>query len=840
MKRKTLVDLGPLFLALTLSTMMVLQSYTSFGQGEAFLFRPLFAISIAFVGCVVSYLLSGGLPHMHKSLGREIVGAAALVLVLYGMMAVCLLTPLGKSLRPWEFAVIPACCFTFFLQSQRSFLIHLTIHSTILLVALIAVPFLPTAIGLLATSLLLFVLLTYREKREESPTGKHLNASVVIAGAPLPIIAILGLLGLFSLIKPPKPPERRGEEATAQAAPPIPGFEVTLPREAVRTPFVPQAAGEEHLTVHFDRDLKFGDRAEDAALEYAVVMLVQLRDQEGTLIRPGEMPRYWKVGVLNEYNGREWTGPKEAGKLVEDDDDTKKDGVVRFFVPKSGTQMFVHQRYIVSPMANKALPLIYPVASLTMPEAAMDEEETLFRTQLFRGRFKYEAISYPPFPSRNDLRMTAAHHPNRRYVDVPHSVANDPTFRAVYRMIASRAQKQMDVIDETIKHFSVFTYTLTPGLDKSKDPTLEFLKHRRGYCQHFASAFCLMLRYFGIPARIAVGFAGGDWDERERVYVVRRKHAHSWVEVHFDLVGWVPYDPTAMLQTESPMVAAQSPDDPVPPWMPGGLERSHPTPGREPARPPGHDPARTPSGDSTREPGRIPSESSREPGHEPGRTPERGPKRESGPGLPDAPDRTRPAEATTQFDHLWRTIENRAPDLTRQISPVEAVREPDPPKPREPVRPPPAPKELEYTAQVLMRDVVLGMLLLLLAIGALKLLVPRKKAVPGVPEELGETSEPAPSSQGVQDERSAILRGTPRHKLIQLYVEFLRRLADRGHARQPWQTPLEFAEASGLPGLMDLTGMFIRARYGFHETTPEELQTAKKAVSDILRNTRKA
>lgn len=838
MKRATLVEVGPLFLALTLSAIMVLQSYTGFGQGESYVFRPLLAISIAFVGCAVSYLLSGGLPYMHRSLGREIVGAAALVLVLYGMMAVCLLTPLGKSLRPWEFVVIPACCFTFFLQSQRSFLIHLTINATILLVALIAAPSLTAAFGLLATALLLFVLLAYREKREESPAGKHLSPSVVVAGAPLPILAVLGLLSLFSLIKPPPPPERPFEQAASPAGPPRPGLEASLPREAVRTPFVPQAP-DEPVMVQFDRDLKFGDRIEDPALEYTVVMLVQLRDKEGTLIRPDELPRYWKVGVLNEYTGRGWTGPKDAGRRIKDDDDTRKDGIVRLSVPKSGTEVYVHQKYIVSPTANKILPVIYPVSALTLPEVTIDEEETLSRTQLFKGRFKYEAVSYPPYPSRKDLTMTVAHHPDRRYLQVPRSVVDDPAFGAISREIASRAQKPLDVIDETVRYFSTFTYTLTPGLDQSQDPTLEFLKHRRGYCQHFASAFCLMLRHFGIPARIAVGFAGGDWDERERVYVVRRKHAHSWVEVHFELVGWVPYDPTATLQTESPMVAAQTPEDPVPPWMPRELERHEPTPERKPTRAERPEPAPGSSGGPAREPSRTPEDPAREPSREPRPKPERTTRREAAPGLPEAPP-TPPAETTSQFDHLWSAVENRAPDPAGPVSPAEAVREPDPPRPPEPPRSTPASEQAGYTAQVLMRDVVVGVLLLLMVIGAMKFLVPRRKATPGTLHAPDEETGTIPIPPGAQDRRSVILRGTPRHKLIRLYVEFLQRLAGRGYVRQPWQTPLEFAEASGLPGLAGLTEMFIRARYGYHETTPEELRAARATVSVILRSLRKA
>jgi transglutaminase-like putative cysteine protease len=65
---------------------------------------------------------------------------------------------------------------------------------------------------------------------------------------------------------------------------------------------------------------------------------------------------------------------------------------------------------------------------------------------------------------------------------------------------------------------------------------------KRGYCQHFAGAMALMLRYLGIPSRVAVGFASGRYRNGE--WVVSDRDAHMWVEVWFRGWGWVPFDPT--------------------------------------------------------------------------------------------------------------------------------------------------------------------------------------------------------------------------------------------------------------------------------------------------------
>lgn len=76
-------------------------------------------------------------------------------------------------------------------------------------------------------------------------------------------------------------------------------------------------------------------------------------------------------------------------------------------------------------------------------------------------------------------------------------------------------------------------------------PLLDFvLNHRRGYCQHFAGAMALMLRFLGVPARVAAGFTSGTYDSDSGTWTVTDHNAHAWVEVFFPGYGWLPFDPT--------------------------------------------------------------------------------------------------------------------------------------------------------------------------------------------------------------------------------------------------------------------------------------------------------
>ncbi|HQK93244.1 MAG TPA: transglutaminaseTgpA domain-containing protein [Armatimonadota bacterium] len=85
-----------------------------------------------------------------------------------------------------------------------------------------------------------------------------------------------------------------------------------------------------------------------------------------------------------------------------------------------------------------------------------------------------------------------------------------------------------------------------PRYDGSKDAVEQFLFERReGTCAEFASALALMCRSVGIPARLAGGYNSGERRGDSGTYAIRSDHAHAWVEVNFDGVGWVTFDPVA-------------------------------------------------------------------------------------------------------------------------------------------------------------------------------------------------------------------------------------------------------------------------------------------------------
>ncbi len=89
-----------------------------------------------------------------------------------------------------------------------------------------------------------------------------------------------------------------------------------------------------------------------------------------------------------------------------------------------------------------------------------------------------------------------------------------------------------------------FTYTLAPGVVHPRDPVDGFLfDSRRGFCEHYASAFAVLLRGAGIPARIVTGYQGGEFNPRGNYLIVRQSDAHAWTEALID-GAWERFDPT--------------------------------------------------------------------------------------------------------------------------------------------------------------------------------------------------------------------------------------------------------------------------------------------------------
>ncbi|WP_298079028.1 DUF3488 and transglutaminase-like domain-containing protein [uncultured Cardiobacterium sp.] len=93
-------------------------------------------------------------------------------------------------------------------------------------------------------------------------------------------------------------------------------------------------------------------------------------------------------------------------------------------------------------------------------------------------------------------------------------------------------------------HEEEYYYSLEPP-PGAGNPEVFLFRDRIGFCEHYASAMVLAARSVGIPARVVIGYQGGERNPLTGDWVVREESAHAWTELWLDGEGWVRFDPTA-------------------------------------------------------------------------------------------------------------------------------------------------------------------------------------------------------------------------------------------------------------------------------------------------------
>jgi hypothetical protein len=142
----------------------------------------------------------------------------------------------------------------------------------------------------------------------------------------------------------------------------------------------------------------------------------------------------------------------------------------------------------------------------------------------------------PPVPADNGLQQL--------YTELPDL---DPRILAQVADVTAGATSPYELV-RSIHAFLTdrangFRYSLSTEPGTSGDDLVDFLRLRRGYCEQYAGTMAVMVRAAGVPARVALGYTPGE-EQRDGSRLITSDDAHAWVEVYFQGLGWVPFDPT--------------------------------------------------------------------------------------------------------------------------------------------------------------------------------------------------------------------------------------------------------------------------------------------------------
>jgi transglutaminase-like putative cysteine protease len=182
----------------------------------------------------------------------------------------------------------------------------------------------------------------------------------------------------------------------------------------------------------------------------------------------------------------------------------------------------------------------------------------------------YTALSYAPEQNSTTLRATGTVYPTEvisRYLQLPPDL--DPRLIATAKSWTAGAETPYDRAIAIEGELRKIPYSLdVPTPPAGRELVSWFLYElKRGYCDYYASAMVVLARLNGIPARLAIGYATGNLDRTTAQYVVTEAQAHSWPELYFPGIGWVPFEPTAYLPQPQRRASAE------PALPPPGYER---------------------------------------------------------------------------------------------------------------------------------------------------------------------------------------------------------------------------------------------------------------------------
>jgi transglutaminase-like putative cysteine protease len=190
----------------------------------------------------------------------------------------------------------------------------------------------------------------------------------------------------------------------------------------------------------------------------------------------------------------------------------------------------------------------------------LNSDYSLVSRERINKRLTYRAASDP------DLRMTRLSERERALgLQLPQRVSPRVAALAQQWRAASDPSEPLQLVEKALAYFreQPFVYTLTPG-ELSGDVIDEFLfETRRGFCEHYAGSFALLMRLAGIPSRVVIGYQGGEKNPHADHWVVRQSDAHAWTEVWLPERGWWRVDPTAAVaptRIEQPIDSALSQD----------------------------------------------------------------------------------------------------------------------------------------------------------------------------------------------------------------------------------------------------------------------------------------
>jgi transglutaminase-like putative cysteine protease len=283
---------------------------------------------------------------------------------------------------------------------------------------------------------------------------------------------------------------------------------------------------------------------------------------------------YWRARIFDQYVNNTWkTSTTQTEKFTPDMLS------IQLIDPRgvSGQFVFTTPRTVLTMMVTPAQPIWVSRPSVISyaPAAGAMIDPLLFNVDSpIQVGEQYTVYANIYDPTIRELRLAGTDYPTwvtDRYLQLPDDLS--PRISELAQQLTAGATT---VYDKTSAITDYLRNSITYSTDvqappEGTDPLVWFLfDSRTGFCNYYATAEVLLLRSVGIPARLVVGFAEGEFQSPD-TYIIRDKNSHAWPEVYFPGIGWVEFEPTTIQPPLTRPIGNENPTvEPVIPPEGGG------------------------------------------------------------------------------------------------------------------------------------------------------------------------------------------------------------------------------------------------------------------------------
>ena len=252
--------------------------------------------------------------------------------------------------------------------------------------------------------------------------------------------------------------------------------------------------------------------------------------------RPPPVSRmYWRGPSFGEFDGRVWR-PARYGASSPPQPEVRMRAASNDAIRYTATMEPSSSRWVLALETATQVPAVADRRIMISPSFELIADDALSERIRFEGVAHFDAQT-----GRNESRLSL-----QNWLGLPPGY-NPRTLEMAARWRADGDASIEALVDRAMDWLrrDRFVYTLTPPL-LGKHTVDEFLfETKAGFCEHFSSAFVVLMRALGVPARVVTGYQGAEQNELDDYWIVRQSNAHAWAEVWSGARGWIRVDPTS-------------------------------------------------------------------------------------------------------------------------------------------------------------------------------------------------------------------------------------------------------------------------------------------------------